>query len=203
MNEGDAMALLQRGPLLFSTREFSALSGISLNFASQLLGRLAVKKRITRLYRGLWAQSFSPSFNLYQVVPYLTRPHPAALSLRTALHLHAMIEQIPQVVELVSTASSKKVKTPVGDYCVHQMSPDFFCGYEFYQGKGDFLIALPEKALVDSLYFSVRKGKAFSTLPELSWPKSFSRAQARLFAGKIPYPSLRKAVQRRLERYLG
>lgn len=203
MNQGDAMALLrQSGNLVFTTKEFSALGGISLSFASQMLGRLGAKKRIIHLCRSLWADVESPQFNTYQVVPYLTRPHPAALSMLTAMHLHGMIEQIPQVVDVVSTAKTKKVKTPVADYSIHQLRPDFFTGYQFYRGKGNFLIASPEKALVDSIYFSMRKGKRFSVFPELHLPKSFSRKKARQWAEKISYPKLRKSVQLRLEEVL-
>ncbi len=119
----------------------------------------------------------------------------------TALNLHGMIEQIPQVVDVVSTAPTKRIKTPLANYFVHRLMPDFFAGYEFYRGEGKFLIATPEKALVDSAYFAARKGRRFSSLPELHLPKSFSRRRAIQWTERIPYLNLRKGVRERLENW--
>lgn len=167
-----------------------------------MLRRLAAKKRITRLYQGLWADTQSPQFHIYLVTPFLTRPHPAAISMLTALHLHGMIEQIPQVVDVVSTAMTKKIKTPAANYVIHQMNHALFVGYEYYQEEGDFLIASPEKALFDCAYFSARKGQRFKFLPELHFPKSFSHRKLFQFVKKIPYHNLRRAVEMRLENWL-
>jgi len=204
VNESDAISLLRKSnSLVFTTRDFSMLADISGAFASQMLRRLAAKERITRLYQGLWADAEHPEFNIYQVIPFLTRPHPAAVSMLTALHLHGMIEQIPQVVDVVTTATTKRVKTPVASYFIHQLKPEFFTGYEFYRGEGKFLIATPEKALVDSAYFASRKGNRFSALPELHLPKSFSRRRAIQWAKMIPYQKLRASVLDRLGKWLG
>ena len=198
MTEADALALIRETrSLVFTTREFSALANISITFASQMLRRLAAKKRILRIYQGLWADSQNPLFNAYKVIPFLARPHPAAVSLLSALHLHGMIEQIPQVIYVVSTAPTRKVRTPVGDYSIHQIAPEFFVGYDYYRQEGGFLIAAPEKALVDCLYLSARKGRRFIALPELTLPKAFRRGLALSYIKKIPYKNLRKAVEKR------
>ena len=200
MTEGDALALIQESKsLVFTTREFSALADIRISFASQMLRRLASKGRITRIYGGLWGDTRNPLFNAYKVVPFLTRPHPAAVSLLSALHLHGMIEQIPQVIYIVSTAPTRKKNTPVGDFSIHQIAPEFFTGYDYYRGGGDFLIASPEKALIDCLYLSARRGRRFISLPELTLPKGFSRRRALSYIKRIPYRNLRRAVQQRLE----
>ncbi len=202
MTEGDAIALIRNSKsLVFTTREFSILANISIPFASQMLRRLALKKKITRVFQGLWADTQNPLFNAYKVVPFLTRPHPAAVSLLSALHLHGMIEQIPQTIYVVSTAPTRKIKTPVGNYSLHQITPDFFDGYEEYQDEGGFLMASPEKAMVDCLYLSSRKGKRFINLPELLFPKNFSQRRALTYIKRIPYLNLQTAVQKRLKKY--
>lgn len=199
MTEADALDLIRETrSLVFTTREFSALANISMTFASQMLRRLAAKGRITRIYQGLWADTQNPLFNAYKVTPFLTRPHPAAVSLLSALHLHGMVEQIPQVIYVVSTAPTRKVKTPVGDFSIHQIAPDFFTGYDYYRQEGGFLIASPEKALVDCLYLSARKGRRFIAMPELTLPKGFRRRTALSYIKRIPYKNLRTAVQKRL-----
>ncbi len=203
MNEGDAIDMLRKSDsLVFSTRELSMLADISVTFASQMLRRLAAKGRLTRLYQGLWADAERPEFNQYLVVPFLTRPHPGAVSMLSALHLHGMIEQIPQVVDVVSTAPTKKIKTPVADYFIHQIKPELFTGYEYYRGEGKFLIATPEKALVDSAYFASRKGMRFSALPELHLPKGFSRRKVIQLASQIPSQRIRVSVRGRLDDWL-
>lgn len=200
MTEADALVLIRETrSLVLTTREFSALANISMTFASQMLRRLAAKGRITRIYQGLWAETHNPLFNAYKVTPFLTRPHPAAVSLLSALHLHGMIEQIPQVIYVVSTAPTRKVRTPVGDFSIHQIAPDFFTGYDYYRQEGGFLIASPEKALVDCLYLSARKGRRFIAMPELTLPKDFRRRLALSYIKRIPYKNLRTAVQKRLE----
>lgn len=199
MNEADAIDLIRRTrSLVFTTRDFCALANISMTFASQMLRRLAAKGRITRVYQGLWADVRNPEFNAYKVVPFLAPPHPCAVSLLTALHLHGMIEQIPQVVYVVSTAMTRKIRTPVGDYSIHRIAPDLFEGYEEYKGEGGFLLATPEKALVDCLYLSARRGKRFFFLPELSLPKEFRKRKAEEWVARISYDRLRLSVEERL-----
>jgi predicted transcriptional regulator of viral defense system len=203
MNESDALALIrQTKSLVFTTREFAMLGNISITFASQMLRRLTAKNKLNRLYQGVWADTENPEYNVYLVTPFLTRPHPAAVSLLSALHLQGMIEQIPQTIYIVSTAPTKKVKTPVADYSIHQITPLLFTDYEFYRNEGNFLIASPEKALFDCAYFSARKGKRFSVLPEISFPKSFKQRKVFDFVKKIPFKKLRKGVERKLETWL-
>jgi predicted transcriptional regulator of viral defense system len=201
MTEADAIDLIRETrSLVFTTRDFHALANVSMTSASHMLRRLAAKKRITRLYQGLWADTKNPDFNAYRAVPFLTRPHPAAVSLLTALHLHGMIEQIPQVIYVVTTVPTRRIKTPVGDFSLHQISPEFFDGYEEYKGDGGFLIATPEKALVDCIYLASRKGRRFASLPELTLPKGFLHRKAYEWVKRIPYERLQKAVMEKLQR---
>ena len=203
MTEADALHVIRETrSLVFSTREFAALANIRISFASQMLRRLAAKKRLTRVYQGLWADTQAAEYSASHIVPYLTRPHPAAISLFSAMHFHGMIEQIPQVTYIVSTAMPRKIKTPVGDFSIHKISPDFFDGYENNATGGACLMATPEKALVDCLYFSARKGKHFGFFSELTFPKNFSRKKAFAWVAKISYERLRTAVKNRLQNIL-
>ncbi|GAH21577.1 unnamed protein product [marine sediment metagenome] len=73
-----------------------------------------------------------------------------------------------------------------------------FDGFDWYRGRGSFLIAEPEKALIDSLYLSARKKKQFRYFPELFFPESFSFKKAKEWAGKIPDPRIRSYVKKKL-----
>jgi hypothetical protein len=121
------------------------------------------------------------------------------VSFLSALHLHGIIGQVPQSVMLASTGHTKMIKTKLGIFSFHKISPGFFRGFDWYKGTGEFLIAEPEKALVDCLYLSARKKKQFGYFPELSFPKSFSFKKARRWAGDIPDKRLRVSVLGKLK----
>ena len=101
------------------------------------------------------------------------------------MHIYGIIEQIPQVITLASTVHTKEINTKLGVFSVHQIAPKFFKGFDWYKQKGSFLIAEPEKALVDCLYLARYKKKQFSHFPELSFPKTFSFKKAEKWAKDI------------------
>ncbi|MCG2711140.1 MAG: hypothetical protein L6416_02270, partial [Candidatus Omnitrophica bacterium] len=129
---------------------------------------------------------------------FLTPRHRAYVSFVSALHLHGIIEQIPQVITLASTSHTSTVRTKIGTFTIHQIAPQFFKGFDWYRGDGSFLIAQPEKALVDSLYLSAFKNKRFGFFPEMSFPKAFSFARARKWARGISIASVRMYVEKKL-----
>lgn len=185
---------------VFTTRELSSLCGVSLSGTTQALNLLCKKGLITKLKRGLWAEASSERMSPYSAIPFLLPSHRVYVSFISALHLYGVIEQIPQVITLASTGHTRVIHTKIGTFSIHQVSPSFFCGFDWYRGRGAFLIAEPEKALVDSLYLSVRKKKQFGYFPELHFPKSFSFKRAKEWAGKIPDRRIRIAVVKKLDR---
>ena len=71
--------------------------------------------------------------------------------------------------------------------------------FHIYRLKtGSFLIAEPEKALVDSLYISAYKGKRYGRFPELHFPKTFSFKKVKEWINKIPSQTTREYVRKRL-----
>lgn len=69
-------------------------------------------------------------------------------------------------------------------------------------GRGAFLVASPEKALVDCLYIASRRGKNYGTFPELEFPRGFRRRRARGWVARIRDARLRAAVAQKLEALL-
>ena len=134
--------------------------------------------------------------------PFLFPKHRAYLSFISALHLYGIIEQIPQVVTLASTSHTKIIRTKIATFSIHRITPLFFDGFNWYKGTGSFLIAEPEKALIDTLYLSSCKKKQFRYFPELYFPKSFSFRKAKEWADKIPNSKIRSYVQKKLETLL-
>ena len=184
---------------VFTTYELSTLSGKSLSNITQSLNFLQKQGLIFKVYRGIWVESNSENVSPYNIIPFLFPKHRAYVSFISALHLYGMIEQIPQVITIASTIHTKTIRTKIGIFSVHQISPLFFNGFNWYKGIGSFLIAEPEKALVDSLYLSARKKKQFGCFPELQFPKSFSFKKAKFWAKKIPESKISSYVQKKME----
>ena len=183
---------------VFTTREAAMLSGSSLSNASKTLKTLEKKGLVFKIARGIWAETGNEKLSPYSIIPFLLTKNRAYVSFISALHLHGIIEQIPQEITLASTVHTKKIHTEVGIFSIHRMSPSFFDGFDWYKGDGNFLIAEPEKALIDSLYLSTRKKKQFGYFPELYFPKSFSFKEATKWIEKISDLRIRSSVEKKL-----
>lgn len=184
---------------IFTTREVVAVSARSSATVIQCLNRLARQGLLVKLYRGVWADPGQRAISPLDVIPYLFQRQRAYVSFVTALHLHGIVEQVPQTVTVASLAHSRVIRTKAGVYSVHQISSNFFKGFDWYKGEGRFLIADPEKALVDSLYLSSRKKKQFGHFPELHFPKTFSFKRAEQWVKSIPASRIRLNVMKKLE----
>ena len=187
---------------VFTTYELAASSGKSLSATTQALNFLQKQGLILKLYRGIWAEVGNEHLSPYTIIPFLLPRHRAYVSFISALHLYGIIEQIPQEITLASTAHTKTIHTKVGAFSIHRITAPFFDGFNWYKGTGSFLIAEPEKALIDCLYLSARKKKQFSYFPELHFPKSFSVKKAKKWAKKIPDAKISLYVQKKLDALL-
>lgn len=184
---------------VFTTYELSSISGKSLSATTQALNFLQKQGLIFKIHRGIWAEMEDKQLSPYVVIPFLFPRQRAYVSFVSALHLYGIIEQIPQVISLASTAHTKKIQTKIGTFSIHRIAPSFFDGFVWYKDEGSFLIAEPEKALVDCLYLSARKKKQFGYFPELHFSKSFSFKKAREWARNIPDAKIATYVQEKLE----
>ena len=183
---------------VFTTRELSAISGKSASTIVQSLNRLAQQGLLIKVYRGVWAESGARGLSPFEIIPYLFPRQRVYVSFITALHLHGIVEQIPQVMTLASTSHTSTIRTQAGVFSVHQIAPSFFDGFDWYKGDGSFLIAEPEKAFIDSLYLSSRKKKQFGHFPELHFPATFSFKKAAGWARRIHDKKIGQYVLKKL-----
>lgn len=184
----------------FTTSDAAAAVGLSIEATSHALGRLGMAGLVTPVRKGLWTTRESP--DPLTLADYMTAPHPSYVSLQSALHLHGMIEQIPNVTYLVSLGRTAQVRSRAGIFSVHHVGPQLFGGATLDHGTG-VRLASPEKALVDFLYLSPARSRLFARLPELELPAGFNRLEARHWAGRIPTARVRTIVARELDRLLG
>ena len=184
---------------VFTTHELATFSGKSFSTTVQALSFLEREGFVFKIYRGIWAEVGDERLSPFTVIPFLLPRQRAYVSFISALHLYGIIEQIPQVITLASTAHTKIIRTKIGVFSIHQITPLFFDGFGWYKGGGSFLIAEAEKALVDSLYLSARRKKQFGYFPELHFPKSFRFKKAKAWAQKIPDTKISSYVNKKLD----
>ena len=193
----DALEKLKEISLpVVQTNDAAALWKVMPATASKTLERLAASGHIIRLQRGIWV--VKPEAHPWALAPYLTGPSPCYISLQTALFHHGMIEQIPAITHILSFARPREVLTPFGTYAIHKVHPSYFFGFEPFADT-TVQMATPEKALIDFLYFSPTKTRAFRSLPELELPKIFNVRRARQIVSRIEFPARRNLVKQLLQ----
>ncbi len=154
--------------VIFTTRDFANYSSISIPAASKRLLRLADKRLLTRVTKGLWANTSHPHFHPLACVPYLLGKEQGYVSFLTALHLHGLISQIPKTIQIATTGHARSLNSPVGHYEFLQIKPELMKqGIKWSDTHLPYLIATAEKALIDTLYLSTRKSRRFARLPEV------------------------------------
>ena len=102
--------------IIFTTRDFANYNNISMPAASKRLLRMADKEQLTRITKGLWANTSHPHFHPLACVPYLLDKEQGYVSFLTALHLHGLLSQIPKTIQIATTGHARTLDSPVGHY---------------------------------------------------------------------------------------
>lgn len=84
---------------------------------------------------------------------------PSYLSLEWALGFYGLIPEAVFNPTSITTARGVEFTAQGRRYFYHHVQPSFFSGYEKTERGSDvFIIAIPEKALIDRIYISMRLG---------------------------------------------
>lgn len=187
------------GRPVLTTADATARLDMTRSAASRLLTRLAADGLVTRLRAGLW--SVEPHLDPLALPEALTAPYPAYLSLQTALYHHGLIEQIPQVIYVVTLGRPRRVRTTLGTYSIHRLAPRVFGGYERPRSSA-IQLATPEKALFDLAYLTPSRSRLFTHLPEVEIPRRFRVDELRHWIARIAGEHRRAMVEARLAQIL-
>lgn len=153
---------------VFTTRQYAQSRGLHIESASRYLNQQKKNNSIEQITRGLWAQPLHPYFSIYSIIPYLLKNEQGYISFLTALHIHGVISQIPQTITVATTGHTRQVRLKLLSVDFIQLKPSLMrFGIETVSGKTQYNLASPEKAFLDCLYISSRKGNRFSHFPEL------------------------------------
>jgi hypothetical protein len=86
---------------------------------------------------------------------------PSYVSLEWALYKHGLMPDIPYNVTSITAKPTRDFETPFGSFIYKSVKPDLFFGYVKREDAPDqpYLMALPEKALLDYLYLNLSRLK--------------------------------------------
>lgn len=176
---------------LFTTADFITLTGMNPSAASQALRRLATHQLLTRFKRGLWVNRLIHSLNPYEVVPHLTAPWPAYISLYSALADYGIVEEIPHVIYAVSSNRPMQAQTPLGSFHIHHLPEHLIWGYEMKRaGEATFPLAEPEKAFLDLVYLALIPRSPLELPHKRSRKWDLDRNKTRRYAARFQSPPL-------------
>jgi predicted transcriptional regulator of viral defense system len=198
------LTFLQQNPV-FTTREFSILTGVSISSASRTLHNLLDKKDILKLTRNIWMNPSHPKIHPFICVYHLLNNECGYISFLSALHNYGILSQIPRTIFIATTGHSRILKTPIATYQFLHIKPELMTeGITMSDTSFPYNIASPEKALLDTLYISSRKNNLFASLPELEITrKSFSKKKFFELLKRLELPSLlRGFIQKKASRLL-
>ena len=173
MSRLEAYATLEAlGPVMRTTEAAAALRR-SASSTSRALRSLEEAGRARQVRHGLWIV-WQGALDPFTIVGEITHPHPAYVSMTSALNHHGMIDQVPREISVASLDRARRIKTNVGTFAIHHLPPDLFGGWQ-ETPRGP--VATPEKAVFDLSYVgAVHAGRA-PRVPEIELPASFDEAK--------------------------
>jgi predicted transcriptional regulator of viral defense system len=122
----------------------------------ELLQRLEKAEIIERISKGKYLFLFRET-NDFELANFLVNP--SYISLESALSFYGILSQFPYTITSVTPLKTKKIIQQEKEYEFSHLESKYFFGFI---KKDKFLIATPEKALLDELYFMAKKIRKIS-----------------------------------------
>jgi len=120
------------------------------NTLYKIVKRLIDKNILKTLIDGKYQVVNSVPTN-FEIANYIYNP--SYISLESALSYYGILSQFVYTITSITTKKSNIYEISEKEYKYSQVKSEFFTGYKMVDG---FLIATPEKALFDSIYFSLK-----------------------------------------------
>lgn len=152
--------LRQKDIAIFSPFDFQRFFGVSFAASKNFINRHISSGLFIKVRNGLYvlAERMPPKFILANRI-YL----PSYVSFETALSYYHIIPESIYTIFSATPKSSREFESIETKYVYHHMRKNLFCAYVPKKINGlTFLIAEPEKALLDYLYFVDLKKKVLS-----------------------------------------
>ena len=124
----------------------------------QYLSRWKKSGWIASLRKGLYELTYPKDHNIPDFFIANKLYAPSYVSLETALSYYSILPEVSMAVVSISPKITRRFKNSHGLFIYHSVQPEAFRGVGIEKHGGlDILIAEPEKALVDFIYFKTRR----------------------------------------------
>ncbi len=145
------------GRAVYSVQQLSNVIGRSRAVTTVYLSRLVERGLATRVMKGTVSFTDDPFVIATQLV------EPSYVSLNSALLFHGLIQQVPKMVECVTTQNTLRRESIGALY--HKIPEGLLFGYKRHSRAGSYVfVAEPEKAVIDGLYLNVYGKKELEEL---------------------------------------
>ena len=153
--------LLKSKKQIYTVSDFKKVLGLRKdNSIYQAIKRLKKEGLLEGLTNGVYKLIDTPS-NDFVIANNLYSP--SYISLETALNYYGILIQTPYTISSITTRRNKLIKQGEKEFIFFHLSSNYF--FDYIKEK-DFLIATPEKALIDTIFFKAI-GKSKTDLSEL------------------------------------
>lgn len=135
---------------VFSLRDLRILEP---DFRQQYLSLWHTGDKVIRVARGFYFFS-GEKMTESRLMAAANRVYcPSYISLQSALSIYGLIPETVTAVTSVSTRKTRRIETPFGRLIYRTIKPAAYSGYDVVlSNEFGFIIASPEKAIVDLLY---------------------------------------------------
>lgn len=188
-----AQTLAKQGYALFTKLEFQRLFRVSKTAATFFLFRHTRSGLFVRLKNGLYALA-EPLPSEEEIANRLYQP--SYLSFEYVLSRHGVIPEAVYTITSATTKPSREFEIEGKIYAYHTLKNSAYSGFEPHKkNAASVLIATPEKALVDYLYFVALKKKPLNDRFHL---QGLSKKTVLSYAKLFEYPKLELLIRRLL-----
>ncbi len=150
-----AKKLKEKKIILFSPLEFKRIFGVSKYAAQWFIKTYTEKELFVKIRNGLYTLVDSPA-NRYLIANRLYEP--SYISFDTGLSFYGLIPETIYTVTSATTKTTREFRAENVRFVYHKIKKELFTGYKAMKYlDGTILIAEPEKALADYLYFASLK----------------------------------------------
>ncbi|MBL7198364.1 MAG: hypothetical protein ISS47_09745 [Candidatus Omnitrophica bacterium] len=139
---------------LFTTGDLKKLLRIEKdNTVYKTIEGLIKEKILIRLSKGKYLYRNAKPHD-FEIANFLSSP--SYISFESALNFYNILVQVPYSVTSATTLRNKVIYSNAKEYIYTHVDPRVYFGYK---REGTFLIATPEKALIDLLYLASKRLK--------------------------------------------
>lgn len=155
MKNSEWLALFREHPEkhLFSTSDLFQFTGEKKDALLVQLTRLIKSGTVKRSGKGWYSNPFYPPTQ--EEVAMVLR-HPSYISMEYALSFHSILSQTTYTITLITQKQPYTYRHEKGVFEYHQISKRLFWGFK---KMGNFLMAEPEKALLDLIYIRLVRNR--------------------------------------------